>query len=523
MIWGISNPTVESVLLRHAQSAGIDVRRRCVDAVELLAASAVSPGAPVLVDMNLSKLSREVLAAIMDHTDMVTILASTDRQYSLARSWGLSQVVRFRDSANADVPSASELEAHPDSYSTGSIDVEEVINVIGQSMHRVENRPVAREGLAREGLAGEGLAGEGLAREGLAREGLASNGGAHVVCMWSATGSTGRSTLAIGLAEAWARDGERVLLIDADTSAPSLATALGVTDDLSGIVVACRYADQNSLDQRSLSSACRELKNNLWVLTGISDPQRWPEVAAASLGSVIDRARDFFDRIVIDISPIVVAPADQADSMDLVDSHYVDPLARLRPIRNMAGLAALKAADTVMVVIRPDAVGALRLVHDFGSHSKYFANARTAFLVNRVNPKHRNMLHREFDTICAGLAGRGSLSQKNTGRIQENNQDRAHVPLLIMVPEDPVAETMIKTSATMAEVRINSKIFRALRKAAGQLKSLEVAIHKKEGSGTAARQLRRRQHYNKITDFRPLVKLFGIFGRHPHTSAAGNR
>ena len=58
MIWGISNPTVESILLRHAQSAGIDVRRRCVDAVELLAASAVSPGAPVLVDMNLSKLSR---------------------------------------------------------------------------------------------------------------------------------------------------------------------------------------------------------------------------------------------------------------------------------------------------------------------------------------------------------------------------------------------------------------------------------------------------------------------------------
>ena len=505
MIWGISDPAVESALLRHAQRAGIDVRRRCVDAVELLAASAVSPGAPVLVDMNLSKLSREVLAALMDHTKTVTILASTDRQYSLARSWGLSQVVRIRDFANADAQSTTELEAHPDSYSAGSIDVEEVINVIGQSTHRFENRPVAREGLAGQGFAGQVLA---------------SKGGAHVVCMWSATGSTGRSTLAIGLAEAWARDGERVLLIDADTSAPSLATALGVTDDLSGIVVACRYADQNSLDQRSLSSACRELKNNLWVLTGISDPQRWPEVAAASLGSVIDRARDFFDRVVIDISPIVSDPTDPVDS---VDGHYVDPLTRLRPVRNMAGIAALKAADTVMVVIRPDAVGALRLVHDFGSHSKYFANARTAFLVNRVNPRNRNTLHREFDTICAGLAGRGSLRTKNIGRTEENNQERVHVPLLIMVPEDPVAETMIKTSATMAEVRINSKIFRALRKAAGQLKAQEVANHKEEGAGTAATQLRRRQHYNKITDFRPFVKLFGIFGRHPHTSAGGNR
>lgn len=486
MIWGISDPTLESALLRHAQNAGIDVRRRCVDAVELLAASAISPGAPVLVDMNLSRLSREVLSALMDHTGNITILAGTDPQYSLARSWGLGQVVRLRDSASADAHGSS------DSHAPGGTELEEVIKTIGQSMHRWVKPPVDQQVEA-------------------------ITGGAHVVCMWSATGSTGRSTVAIGLAEAWARGGERVLLIDADTCAPSLATALGITDDLSGIVVACRYADQNSLDQRSLSSACRELKNNLWVLTGINDPQRWPEVTGTSLSSVIDRARDFFDRVVIDISPIVSDPADSADGA------YSDPLARLRPTRNMAGHAALKAADTVMVVIRPDAVGALRLVHDFGSHSKYFPHAKTVFLVNRVNPKSRNSLHGEFSAICGGLVGRGSQ-----GEYQGQSRERVHMPLLIMVPEDPVAETMVRMSATMAEVKTNSKIFRALRKAAGQLSQHEIAAREMvaremEGAEVAAKQLRRRKHHNKIADFRPLIKLFGIFGRHAHTTAGGNR
>lgn len=496
MIWGISDPTLESVLLRHAQNAGIDVRRRCVDAVELLAASAVSPGAPVLVDMNLSRLSREVLSALIDHTGNITILTSTDHQYSLARSWALGQVVRLRDSASVDPgnPSGPDSQSGPDS--AGGIELEEVMRTIGQSMHRWVKPPVAQQVEA-------------------------IKEGAHVVCMWSATGSTGRSTVAIGLAEAWARGGERVLLIDADTCAPSLATALGITDDLSGIVVACRYADQNSLDQRSLSSACRELKNNLWVLTGINDPQRWPEVTGTSLSSVIDRARDFFDRVVIDISPIVSDPADS------VDGPYLDPLARLRPTRNMAGHAALKAADTVMVVIRPDAVGALRLVHDFGPHSKYFPHAKTVFLVNRVNPKYRNSLHGEFSAICGGLVGRGSQGEYQ-GQSRERNHESIHLPVLIMVPEDPVTETMIRMSATMAEVKTNSKIFRALRKAAGQISQHEMTAREMTarevvGAEVAAKQLRRRKHYNKIADFRPLIKLFGIFGRHTHTTASGNR
>ena len=441
MIWGISDPTLENVLLREAQNAGIEVRRRCVDAVELLAASTVSRGVPLLLHMDLPRISREVLSALSDNTAEITIIASTDHQFSLAQSWGLGQVVRLRDSHSARALNAAGLFTR----------VQQPIhlNDVSRTISQVQGNDISR---------------------------------AHVVCLWSATGSTGRSTLAIGLAEAWAREGERALLIDADTCGPSLATALGVTDDLSGIVVACRYADQNSLDRRSLSSACRELQNNLWILTGLSDPQRWPEVGAASLGSVIDRAREFFDRVVIDIAPTV------PDIADTSDAQSMDPLARLRPARNAASIAVLKAADTVVVVIRPDAIGALRLVQEFGSSAKYFPKADKVFLVNRVQQKYRSSLHREFGGICAGLVGND--------------------PMFVMIPEDPVAQTMIRTSATMAEVRANSKLFKALRKTAAQL---------------APKDLRRRKNHDKIADFRPLIKFFGIFGRHADTATGGNR
>lgn len=440
MIWGISDPALENVLLREAQTVGIEVRRRCVDAVELLAASTVSRGVPLLLHMDLPRLSREVLGALSDNTAEITIIASTDQQYLLAQSWGLGQVVRLHDSHSYRGLNAAEL------------------------FTRVQ-QPIHPNDASRSTSQVQG-----------------NVGGAHVVCLWSATGSTGRSTLAIGLAEAWAREGERVLLIDADTCGPSLATALGVTDDLSGIVVACRYADQNSLDRRSLSSACRELQNNLWILTGLSDPQRWPEVGAASLSSVIERAREFFDRVVIDIAPTVPDIADTADAQSM------DPLARLRPARNAASIAVLKAADTVVVVIRPDAIGALRLVQEFGSSAKYFPKAEKVFLVNRVRQKYRSSLNREFGGICAGLVG--------------------GAPMLVMIPEDSVAETMIRTSATMAEVRANSKIFKALRKTAGQL---------------APKELRRRKNHDKIADFRPVIKFFGIFGSHADTATGGNR
>lgn len=478
MIWGISDPALESVLLGQAQSAGIEVRRRCVDAVELLAASAVSPNAPVLVHMDLPRLSREVLAAITAHTPDLTIIAAKEHQFQLAQSWGFGKTVLIPDSQFI-----RESQFIRDSQQ--GIAVEELMNVIKQpSIGRVTTRVNAEE--------------------------QNENKTARVVCLWSATGSTGRSTLAVGMAEAWAQEGERVLLIDADTCAPSLATALGVTEDFSGIVVACRYADQNSLDRRSFSSACRELKRNLWILTGLSDPQRWPEVGPASLRAVIDRARDLFDRVIIDIAPIshISHTSNFSDMIDPLKNQFTDPTARLRPERNAASLAVLSAVDTVVVVIRPDAIGALRLIQDFGASQQFFSDAKTVFLVNRVRPRQRISLQREFSGICADLVG---------GESANNHRGKDGVPMLAMIPEDSVAEAMIHLSATMSEVKTKSKIFRALRQTTRQITINEALTI----NGGVSRS-RRWKHNNKVTDLRPIIKRLGIFGRHSNAAASSN-
>jgi hypothetical protein len=60
------------------------------------------------------------------------------------------------------------------------------------------------------------------------------------LAVWGPTGAPGRSTVALGLAAALARAGLSTLLIDADVYGGSLAQQLGVLDEVSGLLAACR-------------------------------------------------------------------------------------------------------------------------------------------------------------------------------------------------------------------------------------------------------------------------------------------
>ncbi|HAN70940.1 MAG TPA: hypothetical protein DCQ36_05050, partial [Actinobacteria bacterium] len=54
------------------------------------------------------------------------------------------------------------------------------------------------------------------------------SGSGRLVAVWGPMGAPGRTTIAVGIAEALAERGARVCLIDADTYAPSVALALGL-------------------------------------------------------------------------------------------------------------------------------------------------------------------------------------------------------------------------------------------------------------------------------------------------------
>ena len=68
-----------------------------------------------------------------------------------------------------------------------------------------------------------------------------------------------------------------------DGLAPAL---LGLLDETAGVALACRAADRDRLSPEALERAAVEVqvgRGRLMVLTGITRPERWPELRAGSV------------------------------------------------------------------------------------------------------------------------------------------------------------------------------------------------------------------------------------------------
>ena len=72
----------------------------------------------------------------------------------------------------------------------------------------------------------------------------------RVVAVWGAYGSPGRTTTSVALADEYARRGSSVMLIDADPFGGAVGSHLGMLDESSGLIAACRRADQGAPPRR---------------------------------------------------------------------------------------------------------------------------------------------------------------------------------------------------------------------------------------------------------------------------------
>ncbi len=140
------------------------------------------------------------------------------------------------------------------------------------------------------------------------------------------TGAPGRSTVALGLADAIAGTGRATLLIDADVYGGVLSNALGVLDESAGLAGACRAAADGRLDAVALDALCWAISPTLRLLSGISRADRWPELRPSSLPSVLAAARSLVPVTVVDCGFAI--EADEELSFDT-----------LAPRRNGATLA----------------------------------------------------------------------------------------------------------------------------------------------------------------------------------------
>lgn len=174
---------------------------------------------------------------------------------------------------------------------------------------------------------------------------------APVVAVWGPAGAPGRSTVALSLASATAARGVDTVLVDADTQGGSLGQALSVLDDVSGLVAACRAANNGRAHETV--DHLLPIVPGLRLLTGLPRADMWTQVRTGALELVLAQLRSRSALVVVDCgASLEPAPGPSSTA------------------RNQTTLQVLDAADHVVVVGLPDPVGLARLVrglHDLGS------------------------------------------------------------------------------------------------------------------------------------------------------------
>jgi MinD-like ATPase involved in chromosome partitioning or flagellar assembly len=193
-------------------------------------------------------------------------------------------------------------------------------------------------------------------------------GAGRVVAVWGPAGAPGRTTVATGLAGALAARGRRTTLVDADPYAPSVAQHLGVLDEVSGLLSAARLDAAGTLE-RGFGSVQRGLDDHLSVVTGLPRSDRWVEVRAGVTEHLLEVASRHGD-VVVDTG------------FSLEDDPATDLVTR--PGRNTLTLAALDAADEVVVVGAADPVGLTRLARGLVDLRERRTHGPVRVVVNRM-------------------------------------------------------------------------------------------------------------------------------------------
>lgn len=365
LLWCTPGYADERILVDILSSTGWTITRQCIDAADLLGAVSVEPESVVVVSSAIQRLDAALWSSICDRAAAVFVLQGT-----------------------ADGPVPLGGRGHV------TIDVGSATEQLPRAL--LSFRPGSNPG----------------------------DDGGQVVTVWGTSGAPGRTTVAIGLAEACARRNLRVCLIDADTYAPAVAPSLAVVEQASGLLLACKHADQGSLDEYSLTRALRSIRPGLDILTGIDDPVRWPEVRPDSFLRVRDLCRSLFDVTIIDTH----------DCVEITS----DPVTAMRGERNGITQAAVKRADHVVIVARPDPVGVTRLVRSLAAVADISPDVRSSVVVNRArrsgDPREvRSVLARvgrpmelhsvPEDRAVTRAAARGSL----LGELRGRSAARAHL------------------------------------------------------------------------------------------------
>ncbi|HET7310780.1 MAG TPA: hypothetical protein VFJ17_05590 [Mycobacteriales bacterium] len=319
---------------------GVNVVRRCVELTELLAAATAGVARAALVSSDLRGLDRDALTrCAVAGVAVVAVTADGPDEVRRLRSLGIVHVVAAGDSPElvSDVL-ARAASAAPQ---LAPYDVADPLSALPL--------PAAPAAVESELPSGEG----------------------RVVAVWGPTGAPGRTSVAVGVAAELAELGMSTLLVDADAYGGVVAQTLGLLDEAPGLAAACRLANNGMLDGDALNALALGVRPGLRVLTGIARADRWPELRASSVHTVLSVARQVAAVVVVDCG--FCLEQDEELSFDTA-----------APRRNGATLASLAAADTVLAVAAADPIGLQRFVRGVSELLEVVPTASPVTVVNRV-------------------------------------------------------------------------------------------------------------------------------------------
>jgi MinD-like ATPase involved in chromosome partitioning or flagellar assembly len=313
-------------------ASGVRVARRCADLAEVLAAAAAGLGRAAVLSSGLPRLDRDAVWQLQAGVVAVVGLADPADDAAAGRltGWGVRQ--------------ALPADAAPEQVAEAVLAAVAVVAEVGDGDVPPPLGPALTAPRPTGGPDPDGGPPTDVGDPG------APPG--RLVAVWGPAGAPGRTTVALTLAAELAAlepDGGRgVLLVDADTYGASIAQSLAMLDETAGLA-AVRAANNGSLDLPRLAALAPLAAPGLRVLTGLSRPQRWPELRQSGLVEVMDRARDLCRWVVVDCG--FCLEADEELSFDT-----------RAPRRNAATLVPLEVADLVVAVGAAEPVGLQRLV-----------------------------------------------------------------------------------------------------------------------------------------------------------------
>jgi MinD-like ATPase involved in chromosome partitioning or flagellar assembly len=246
-----------------------------------------------------------------------------------------------------------------------------------------------------------------------------------VIAVWGPAGAPGRTTVATALAAALGRRA-RTTLVDVDPYGGTVAQALGVLDEVSGLLSAARLAGSGMLEER-FAGVQRALDTQLTVVTGLPRPDRWTEVRPGTV-ELLAEVASRHGHVVLDTG----------FSLD-------DDDVSGRPGRHRLTRAALEVADVVLVVGTADPVGLSRLVRALSDLREEQPLAAVRIVVNRMRPTI-GWTERDITRMLADFARPAGLH---------------------FLPEDrPTADRALVTGRTLLETDADSPLVAAVERVA---------------------------------------------------------